>query len=183
MINQADTAWVLTASSLVMLMTPAVGLFYGGLVRKKNLLSTMMMSFAALVVVTLQWFLFGYSLAFGPDISSFVGSLDWAFLKGVTQAVGPYADNLPHLAFMLFQMKFAIITPALITGAFVERVKFTSFLLFIFLWTTLVYDPLCHWVWGENGWIGNLGALDFAGGTVIHISSGLGCFGYCSCGS
>lgn len=173
-ISPADTAWLLVSSSLVMLMTPAVGLFYGGMVRKKNMLSTIMLSFAALVLVTLQWVLFGYSLAFGPDVAHVIGGLNWFGLHGVGEAPNAdYAATLPHLAFMLFQMKFAIITPALITGAMVERVKFTSFLLFVLLWTTLIYDPLAHWIWGVGGWLRNLGALDFAGGTVIHISSGV----------
>lgn len=172
--NPADIAWLLMASCLVMLMTPAVGLFYGGLVRKKNVLSTIMMSFAALVVLTLQWYAVGYSLAFGPDINGVIGSLAWFGLNSVTtQPSATYASNVPQLLFMLFQMKFAIITPALIIGAMVERVKFTSFMIFIVLWSTFVYDPLAHWIWGNGGWLSNLGALDFAGGTVIHISSGI----------
>lgn len=172
--NTGDLAWVLVASSLIMLMTPAVGLFYGGMVRRKNLLSTIMLSFSVLILVTIQWVLVGYSLAFGPDRGHLIGGLEWFGLKGV--GVMPntdYASTIPHLAYMLFQMKFAIITPALITGAFVERIRFSAFILFTLLWTTLVYDPMAHWVWGVGGWLRNLGALDFAGGTVIHITSGV----------
>ncbi len=172
--DTGDLAWVLLASSLIMLMTPAVGLFYGGMVRRKNVLSTIMLSFTALVVVTIQWVLFGYSLTFGPDVGHFIGDLSWFGLDTVGDAPYPdYAKTIPHLAFMLFQMKFAIITPALISGAFVERIRFSSFIIFTLLWTTLVYDPLAHWVWGVGGWLRNLGALDFAGGTVIHISAGV----------
>lgn len=155
-------------------MTPAVGLFYGGMVRKKNLLSTIMLSFTALVILTVQWMLFGYSLSFGPDVGHVIGSLAWVGLTGVgAQPNLDYAATIPHLAYMLFQMKFAIITPALITGAFVERVRFSSYVIFILLWTTLVYDPMAHWVWAVGGWLRTLGALDFAGGTVIHITSGV----------
>ncbi|MEB3206815.1 MAG: ammonium transporter [Vampirovibrionales bacterium] len=172
--NPGDIAWILLSSSLVMLMTPAVGFFYGGMVRRKNLLSTLMLSFTTLIVVTLQWVYFGYSLAFGPDVAHLIGNLSWMGLLGVDAwPNADYAGAIPHMAFMLFQMKFAIITPALISGAIVERVRFTSFLLFILLWTTLVYDPIAHWVWGMGGWLRNLGALDFAGGTVIHITSGV----------
>lgn len=172
--NTGDIAWVLIASSLIMLMTPAVGLFYGGMVRRKNLLSTIMMSFSVLVLITVQWVLFGYSLAFGPDKSHLIGGLEWAGLRGVGIEPNPtYAATIPHLAYMLFQMKFAIITPALITGAIVERVRFSSFIIFALLWSTLVYDPMAHWIWADGGWLRNLGALDFAGGTVIHITSGV----------
>jgi ammonium transporter, Amt family len=171
--NPGDLAWVLLASSLVMLMTPAVGLFYGGMVRRKNVLSTIMMSFTALILVTIQWVLVGYTLAFGPDTGHWIGSLDWFGLAGVSMhQPSAYAVTIPHLAFMLFQMKFAIITPALITGAFVERIRFSAFIIFTLLWTTFVYDPVAHWVWGVGGWLRNLGALDFAGGTVIHITAG-----------
>jgi ammonium transporter, Amt family len=175
LLNPGDIAWILASSSLVMLMTPAVGLFYGGMVRKKNLLSTMMLSFAALVIITLQWVLLGYSLSFGPDVGHWIGDLSWAGLQGVSAMVAnpDYAPTIPHLAFMLFQMKFAIITPALISGAFVERIKFSAFVLFTLLWTTLVYDPMAHWMWGTGGWLKNMGALDFAGGTVIHVTSGV----------
>lgn len=173
-VNGADLVWVLAAACLVMLMTPAVGLFYGGMVQRKNLLSTMMLSFAILLVISLQWVMFGYSLAFGPDWHNIVGDLSWVSLRGVGLDVRPeYAATLPHLAFMLFQMKFAVITPALITGAFVERIRFSSFLLFTLIWSTLVYCPIVHWIWSPNGWLRNLGALDFAGGTVIHITAGV----------
>jgi ammonium transporter, Amt family len=173
-LNGADIAWMLCASSLVMLMTPAVGLFYGGMVRRKNLLSTLMLSFSALVLITLQWVIYGYSLAFGPDIGHVIGNLDWVGLSGVgLQPFTAYSKTLPHLAYMMFQMKFAIIAPALITGAFVERIRFSTFLLFTLLWSTFVYIPMAHWLWGVGGWLRNLGALDFAGGTVIHITAGV----------
>jgi len=171
--NSGDTAWVLVSSSLVMLMTPAVGLFYGGMGEQKNLLSTIMLSFATLLVVTLQWILLGYSLAFGPDFMHISGNFAWCGLAAVTNSLCSYAPTIPHIAFMLFQMKFAIITPALITGAFVDRVRFGTFVVFTLLWTTLIYDPVAHWVWGEGGWLHNLGALDFAGGTVVHITAGV----------
>jgi Amt family ammonium transporter len=170
--NTGDTAWVLISAALVMLMTPALGFFYGGMVRKKNLLSTIMLSFAILALISIQWILFGYSLAFGPSVKGIIGNLSWLGLNGV-QGINPdYAATIPHLAFMAFQMMFAIITPALITGAFVERIKFSSFLIFSLLWATFVYDPVAHWVWGVGGWLRNLGALDFAGGTVVHITAG-----------
>jgi ammonium transporter, Amt family len=173
-VNSGDTAWVLISSSLVMLMTPALGLFYGGMVRQKNVLTTFMLSFMTLLVVTLQWIFLGYTLSFGPDVGHLIGSLAWFGLSHVnSDAVSDYASTIPHMAFMLFQMKFAIITPALITGAFAERVKFSSFLLFTVLWATLVYDPVAHWVWGAGGWLHNLGSLDFAGGTVVHITAGV----------
>ncbi len=171
MISSGDTAWMLVATALVMLMTPGLGLFYGGMVRSKNVLGTMMHSFMCLGLVSVLWVLFGYSLAFGPDLGGFIGSLDWAGLAGVGMDPGPYSDKIPHLVFCAFQLMFAIITPALITGAFAERMKFSAFVLFTILWTTLVYFPVCHWVWG-GGWLGKMGALDFAGGTVIHINSG-----------
>lgn len=168
--NSGDTAFMLIATALVMFMTPGLALFYGGLVRSKNVLSTIMQSFICLGVISLIWVFYGYSLAFGPDIGGFVGNLDLAFLNGVGLAPGPYSDTIPDLLFVAFQMMFAIITPALITGAFAERMKFSAYLLFIVAWSTLVYMPVCHWVWG-GGWIGAHGALDFAGGTVIHINS------------
>ncbi|MBI4216586.1 MAG: ammonium transporter [Chloroflexi bacterium] len=170
--NSGDTAWVLISSALVLLMTPALGFFYGGMVRRKNALSTIMQSFIIVALISVQWVLWGYSLAFGPDIGGLIGSLGWFGLKGVGAEPGPYAATIPHQAFMIFQAMFAIITPALITGAFAERIKFKSMLIFIVLWATLVYDPLAHWVWGNGGWLRNLGAMDFAGGTVVHISSG-----------
>ncbi|MCX9009602.1 MAG: ammonium transporter [Candidatus Methanoperedens sp.] len=173
-VDSGDTAWVLISSALVMIMIPAVGLFYGGMVRKKNALSTIMFSFVILALISVQWVLFGYSLAFGPDVHGVIGNLDWLGLNGVGQ--GPnadYAATIPALAYMIFQAMFAIITVALISGAFVERIKFSAFMVFSLLWATLVYDPIAHWVWGTGGWLRNLGALDFAGGTVVHISSGV----------
>jgi Amt family ammonium transporter len=174
-IDTGDTAWVLVSTALVLLMTaPGVALFYGGMVRSKNALSTVMQSFVILCLISVQWVLWGYSLAFGPDIGGIIGSLAWAGLNGVgTTPNADYAATIPHQAFMLFQMMFAVITPALITGAFAERIKFSGFLLFTLLWATFIYDPLAHWVWGVGGWVRNLGALDFAGGTVVHISSGI----------
>jgi len=173
-INTGDTAWILISTALVMLMTPGLALFYGGMVRKKNVLGTIMHSFIIIAVISIQWVLWGYSLSFGPDKGGLIGGLEWFGLNnvGLTPNVD-YAPTIPHQAFMIFQMMFAIITPALITGAFAERMKFSSFLVFTLLWSTLVYDPVCHWVWAVGGWIRNLGALDFAGGTVVHISSGI----------
>ena len=174
-IDTGDTAWVLVSTALVLLMTaPGVALFYGGMVRTKNALGTILQSFVVLCLVSIQWVLWGYSLAFGPDVGHIIGNLDWFGLNGVgTAPNADYAATIPHQAFMLFQMMFAVITPALITGAFAERMKFSGFLLFTLLWATVIYDPLAHWVWGVGGWIRNLGALDFAGGTVVHISSGV----------
>src|SRR3989339_531837 len=174
-INNGDTAWVLISTAMVMLMTaPGLAFFYGGLVRKKNVLSTMMQSFFLLCLISVQWILWGYSLAFGPDIGGFVGNLSWFGLKGVGMSPNPdYAGTIPHQLFMVYQMMFAVITPALITGAFAERIKFSTFAVFSLLWATLVYDPVCHWVWGVGGWLRELGALDFAGGTVVHVSSGI----------
>ncbi len=173
-VDSGDTTWILISSALVMLMTPGLALFYGGMVRKKNVLSTIMQSFIALGVITVQWVLYGYSLAFGPDMGGVIGSLDWIGLSGVGVDPHPeYCPTVPHQAFMVFQMMFAVITPALITGAFAERFKFKTYLFFLILWATFVYDPLAHWVWGLGGWIRNLGALDFAGGLVVHISSGI----------
>jgi Amt family ammonium transporter len=171
-INAGDTAWLLASAALVMLMTPALGFFYGGLVRRKNVLATIMHSFFILCLISVQWVLWGYSLAFGPDHGGLIGGLDWAALKGVGQEPGPYGATVPHLGYMVFQMMFAVITPALITGAFAERKRFKAFVVFTLLWATLVYDPVAHWVWG-GGWLGQLGALDFAGGTVVHITSGV----------
>jgi Amt family ammonium transporter len=172
--NTGDTVFVLMSAALVMLMTPGLGLFYGGMVRNKNVLGTLMQSFIILGVITLEWVLWGYSMAFGPDHGGLIGGLDWFGLKNVGMDPSPdYGTTIPHVAFMIFQCMFAVITPALITGTFAERMKFTSFLIFTILWATLVYNPLCHWVWGAGGWIGKMGALDFAGGTVVHISSGM----------
>jgi Amt family ammonium transporter len=172
-INAGDTAWVLMSSALVLMMTaPGLALFYGGLVRRKNVLGTLMHSFILLAMISVQWVLWGYSIAFGPDIGGVFGSLQYFGLAGVGSEPGPYASTIPHLAYMIFQGMFAAITPALITGAFAERMKFKTFLVFGLLWATFIYDPLAHWVWGK-GWLGSLGALDFAGGTVVHISSGV----------
>lgn len=173
-VNSGDTAWLLISSALVMLMTPGVALFYGGMVRQKNVLSTIMMSFAALGMVGLLWVLYGYSLSFGSDNGGFIGGLDFIGLRNVGQEPSSiYAGTVPHLAFMVFQGMFAIITVALITGAIVERVKFSSLLIFSALWLTVVYLPVAHWVWGDGGWLSGLGALDFAGGNVVHINAGV----------
>ncbi len=164
MIEAGDVAWVMASSSLVMLMTPALGMFYGGLVDRRNLLNTMMMTFIVQIAITLQWVLIGYSLCFGPGFHHFIGNLDYIGLLGVGAAPNKaYSEQLPQIVFMLFQMKFAVITPALIIGAVVERVRFRVFLLFSILWSFLVYDPVAHWVWGEDGWLHKLVALDFAG--------------------
>jgi Amt family ammonium transporter len=172
-INSGDTAWLLVCCSLVLLMTPALALFYGGMVRRKNVLSTLTLSFAFMLLVGVQWVLYGYSLAFGRDIGGLIGGLNYLGLAGVGAAPNPdYAKTIPHGLFAAFQMMFAVITPALITGAFVERVRFKSFLLFGLIWVTLVYDPLAHWVWGKGGWLNSLGVLDFAGGTVVHVAAG-----------
>ena len=174
--DTGDTAWMLVSTALVLLMTaPGLALFYGGLVRGKNVLSVLMQSFILMAVISIQWVLYGYSLAFGPDHANIIGGLDWVGLRGV--GVEPndfYTTTIPHQLFMAFQMTFAIITPALITGAFAERMKFSAFLVFSLLWATLVYDPLAHMVWAKDGLLGaKWGALDFAGGTVVHISSGM----------
>lgn len=172
--NAADTVFVLISAALVMLMTPGLALFYGGMVRSKNILSVLMQSFIILGIISLEWSLWGYTMAFGPDHGGIIGGLTMFGLKGVGMTPSPdYGSTIPHLAFMIFQCMFAIITPALITGAFAERMKFGAFILFTLLWATFVYNPLCHWVWGVGGWMGRLGALDFAGGTVVHISSGI----------
>ncbi|MEC4890121.1 MAG: ammonium transporter [Nitrospira sp.] len=173
-IDTGDTTWVLVSTAMVLAMTaPGLALFYGGMVRSKNALGTIMQSFIILCVISVQWVLWGYSLAFGPDKGHMIGGLEWLGLTGVgLEPNADYAATIPHQAFMMFQMMFAVITPALITGAIAERMKFSSFLVFTLLWATLVYDPLAHWVWAVGGWVRNLGALDFAGGTVVHISSG-----------
>lgn len=172
-INTGDTAWVLIATALVMMMTPALAFFYGGMVRKKNLLSTINLSFITVGLISLQWVILGYSLAFGKSQGGLIGGLNFLGLSGVTSTPNPdYAPTIPHLAFSAYQMMFAIITPALITGAFVERVRFKAFLVFTVLWATFVYDPVAHWVWGMGGFLRSLGALDFAGGTVVHITAG-----------
>ena len=173
-IDKGDTAWILTCSALVLMMTiPGLFLFYGGLVRGKNILGTIMQSFVVVALISIQWVLWGYSLAFGPDVGGLIGTLAWFGLNDVGTAPNPnYAATIPHQAFMAYQMMFAIITPALITGAIAERAKFSTYIIFVLLWATFVYDPLAHWVWGK-GWMGAMGALDFAGGTVVHISSGV----------
>ena len=173
-ISAGDTAWVLGASALVMIMTPAVGFFYGGMVRSKNVVSVIKQSVVILGLISVQWVLFGYSLAFGADIGGgLLGGLGWFGLKDVGYGPNPaYAATIPHLAFMVFQAMFAIITPALIIGSFVERIRFRTLIVFVLLWATIVYDPIAHWVWSPDGWLHKLGALDFAGGTVVHASSG-----------
>jgi Amt family ammonium transporter len=172
-IDTGDTAWILVSTALVMLMTPGLAMFYGGMVRSKNVLGTVMHSFIAIALVSVQWILIGYSLAFGPDVRGLIGSLDWAGLAGVGLVPNAdYAATVPHLAFMAYQMMFAVITPALISGAFAERMKFSAYLVFALLWTTIVYDPVAHWVWGAGGWMKQLGVLDFAGGIVVHATSG-----------
>lgn len=190
-VDTGDTAWMIMASALVMLMTmPGLALFYGGLVRQKNMLNVLMQCFILMAVITLQWVILGYSLAFSSSegfLKSFIGGFDWAFLRNISiHDLSPYfishsqptADGgqigtIPHLVFILFQCKFAVITPALIIGAFAERIKFRSFLIFSVLWSFLVYDPIAHWVWSADGWLFKLGALDFAGGTVVHVNAGI----------
>lgn len=191
-IDTGDTAWMIMATALVMLMTmPGLALFYGGLVRRKNILNILMQCFILMAVLTLQWVMFGYSLSFGSNsieaLKPFIGGFDWAFLKGIgINDLSPYfishsqptADGgtigtIPHLVFVMFQCKFAVITPALIIGAFAERIKFKGFLLFSILWSIIVYDPIAHWVWSGDGWLFKLGALDFAGGTVVHVNAGI----------
>ncbi len=174
-INSGDTAFILISAALVMLMTiPGLALFYSGLVRRKNVLGTIMQSFILVGLITIQWVIIGYSLSFGPDWMGLIGGLEWFGLSGVGLDPNPdYAATIPHQAFMIYQAMFAIITPCLIAGAFAERMKFSAFVIFSLLWATIVYDPLAHWVWGVGGWMRNMGALDFAGGTVVHISSGV----------
>ena len=173
-VNTGDTAFILVSAALVMLMTPGLAFFYGGMVRGKNVLNTLMQSFVAVAVISVQWILWGYSLGFGPDRGGLVGTLDWFALSGVGMQPNPdYAPTIPHQTYMIYQGMFAVITPALITGAIAERMKFKTYLVFMLLWATLVYDPIAHWVWGMGGWLRSAGALDFAGGTVVHISSGV----------
>ncbi len=172
--NGADTAFVLVSAALVMLMTPGLALFYGGMVRSKNVLGTIMQNFIMLAVVGVLWALYGYSLAFGPDVGHFIGDLSYLGLNGVGfEPFKAYSETIPHQTYMIYQAMFAIITPALITGAFAERMKFSTFLVFMVIWSTIVYNPVAHWVWGDGGWLKNLGALDFAGGTVVHINAGV----------
>ncbi len=180
--DSGDNAWILASSALVLLMTPGLAFFYSGLAGRSNALATIMHSFIIIALISVVWVLWGYTIAFGPDVGSIVGGFDYFGLRGVGMDTGPYSDTLPHETFMAFQMMFAIITPALITGAMVGRIRFKSFLIFIVLWSTIVYSPLAHWVWG-GGWLGDLSvlgigglkgsAMDFAGGTVVHISSGV----------
>lgn len=173
-IDTGDTSFMIICTALVMIMTPGLALFYGGMVRRKNVLSIFLQCFAAMALVSVQWVLIGYTLGFGPDVNHLVGSLQWLGLNGIGMAPNPdYSATIPHQVFIMYQLMFAIITVALISGAFAERMKFAAFVAFVLLWTTLVYDPLAHWVWGVGGWLRNLGALDFAGGTVVHISSGI----------
>jgi Amt family ammonium transporter len=169
MVNAGDTAWLLVSAALVLMMTPALALFYGGMVRKKNVLSTIMHSMTAIPVVSVIWVLFGYSLAFGPSHGGLIGSLSYVGLSGLPTTV---KGSVPSLAFCAFQMMFAIITPALISGAFAERMKFSAYVAFIVLWSVLVYVPVAHWVWADEGWLFKMGALDFAGGTVVHLTAG-----------
>lgn len=172
-INSGDTAWVLISAALVLLMTPGLAFFYGGLVRRKNMLSVLMQCFSLMGVITLLWVVAGYSLAFGPDVKGIIGNLSWAGLRGVTGAPEPlYAATIPHQAFMIYQCMFAVITPGLILGAFAERMKFSAFCVFSVLWSLLVYCPVAHWVWGVGGFLRQSGALDFAGGTVVHVNAG-----------
>jgi ammonium transporter, Amt family len=174
-IDSGDTGWMLISTALVMLMTPGLAFFYGGMVRRKNVLSIMVQCLMLVAVISLQWVLFGYSLAFGPDHGGVIGGLSWVGLHGVGLTPNPdYAATIPHQLFMVYQMMFAVITPALIIGAFAERMKFSAFLLFSLLWATIVYDPMAHWVWGAGGFLKELGALDFAGGIVVHVSAGTG---------
>ena len=173
-LNTGDTCWVLVSAALVLLMTPGLAFFYGGLVRRKNMLSVLMQCLMIMCIISLQWVLVGYSLSFGPDHGSIIGGLEWLGLRGVGLTPNSdYASTIPHQLFMMFQMMFAIITPALIIGAFAERMKFSSFCVFSLLWATFIYDPICHWIWGAGGFLKTAGALDFAGGAVVHISAGM----------
>jgi Amt family ammonium transporter len=173
MVNAADTAFMLIAAALVLLMTPGLALFYGGMVRSKNVLGTIMQSLIMISVVSVEWVCLGYSMSFGPDVGGFVGDLSWFALKTVgTAPSADYAPTIPQIAFMIYQCMFAIITPALITGAFAERMRFGPYLLFSLLWAVLVYNPVCHWIWGAGGWLQEKGVLDFAGGLVVHLTCG-----------
>ncbi|MFP5238981.1 MAG: ammonium transporter [Acidobacteriota bacterium] len=174
MIQAGDTAFVMISAALVLLMTPGLALFYGGMVRRKNVLGTIMQSFVMISLVSIEWVYLGYSMSFGPDAGGgFIGTLAWAGLAGVGAAPNPdYAPTIPHAVFMIYQCMFAVITPALITGAFAERVRFSAFVVFSLLWTVLVYNPVCHWVWGNGGWLKAMGVMDFAGGLVVHLTCG-----------
>ncbi len=172
-ISAGDTAFLLVSAALVLLMTPALGLFYGGMVRNKNVLGTIMHSVIMIAIISFEWVYIGYSMSFGPDVGGFIGDLSWFGLKGVGAAPSStYATTIPHILFMIYQCMFAIITPALITGAFAERMKFGPFIIFSLLWAIVVYNPVCHWIWGSGGWLGAKGVLDFAGGLVVHLTSG-----------
>ena len=172
-ISSGDTAFILAAAGLVLLMTPALGLFYGGMVRNKNVLGTIMQSLIMIALISFEWVFIGYSMSFGPDVGGFIGDLSWFGLRGVGTAPSTtYATTIPHIVFMIYQCMFAIITPALITGAFAERMKFGPFVIFSILWAVLVYNPVCHWIWGSGGWLAQRGVLDFAGGLVVHLTSG-----------
>jgi Amt family ammonium transporter len=172
-IDTGDTAFILAAAGLVLLMTPGLALFYGGMVRSKNILGTILQSFILISVISLEWVYIGYSMSFGPDVGGLVGDLSWFALNGVTSEPSVnYATTIPQNVFMVYQCMFAIITPALITGAFAERMRFGPFLVFSVFWAVLVYNPVCHWIWGVDGWLGNKGVLDFAGGLVVHLTSG-----------
>ncbi len=171
--DKADTAFILASAGLVLLMTPGLALFYGGMVRDKNVLGTIMQSLFMIALISIEWVYLGYSMSFGPDVGGVIGDLSWFGLKGVTSSPSPdYATTIPQTVFMVYQCMFAVITPALITGAFAERVRFVPFLVFSVLWAILVYNPVCHWVWGKGGWLGRLGVLDFAGGLVVHLTCG-----------
>jgi ammonium transporter, Amt family len=175
-LNPGDTTWVLMCAALVMFMTPGLAFFYGGLVRRKNVLSILMQCFMALCIISVQWVVLGYSLSFSSDLGGVIGNLGWMGLKGIGLTASSFAPKIPHLAFVIFQMMFAVITPGLIIGAFAERMRFSAFCLFSLLWSTLVYDPVCHWVWGSGGFLGTqggLGAIDFAGGIVVHVNAGM----------
>jgi Amt family ammonium transporter len=173
MIDSGDTAFILASAGLVLLMTPGLALFYGGMVRSKNVLGTILQSFIMISVISLEWVYIGYSMSFGPDVGGFIGDLSWFALNGVTsEPSANYATTIPQNVFMIYQCMFAVITPALITGAFAERMRFGPFLVFSLLWTVLVYNPVCHWIWGVDGWLGARGVLDFAGGLVVHLTSG-----------
>jgi len=172
MIQAGDTAFILVCAGLVLLMTPGLALFYGGMVRRKNVLGTIMQSFMMISLITLEWVYLGYSMSFGPDVAGVTGSLAWAGLAGVGAAPSDYAPTIPHAVFMIYQCMFAVITPALITGAFAERVRFAPFAVFSVAWAVLVYNPVCHWVWGQGGFLKAMGVLDFAGGLVVHLTCG-----------
>ncbi len=172
-ISAGDTAFIIVSAALVLMMTPALGLFYGGMVREKNVLSTIMQSFIMIALISFQWVYIGYSISFGPDLGGVIGDLSWFGLKGIgAEPSDTYATTIPHLLFVMYQCMFAVITPALITGAFAERIKFGPFLVFGLLWAVLVYNPVCHWIWG-GGWLSKLGVMDFAGGLVVHLTSGI----------